>query len=108
MNEISADPAAFVSLMGKKKLYFFNGYEIPNNQSIYISERFSSLAQFMFARSPLYVPFGVVAPFALFGMILGIRRWQRYSSLYLIFIFSRERQTPTRLCTQIKFPHRDG
>lgn len=85
--EIAMYPDRFLELAALKKWFVFTGYEIPNNQSIYISERFSSLAQFMFARSPIYLPFGLVAPLALFGMIVGLRNWRKYLALYMVFIF---------------------
>ncbi|HSG99658.1 MAG TPA: tetratricopeptide repeat protein [candidate division Zixibacteria bacterium] len=84
--EISADPAAFIALLGKKKLYFFNGFEIPNNQNIYLVERFSGLAEALFWRAPVYFPFGLLAPLALLGIALSLKYWRRYLLLYLFVV----------------------
>jgi 4-amino-4-deoxy-L-arabinose transferase-like glycosyltransferase len=86
-DEIQKRPGATLSLLARKFAFLFNGFEIPNNQNIYIVERFSPLAQALFARSPLYVPFGIIAPFALLGFLLLIRRAREYLPL-LLFVIS--------------------
>lgn len=85
-SEISADPGAYLALMGKKKLYFFNGFEIPNNQNIYLVERFSWLADALFWRAPGYFPYGLLAPLALLGIALSLKHWRRYLALYLFVV----------------------
>jgi len=86
-DEVSAHPWQTFKLFVKKIAYLINGFEIPNNQNIYIVERFSPLAQAMFARSPLYIPFGIIAPFALCGLSFVLRRATEYLSI-LLFLLS--------------------
>ena len=86
-DEVSSHPVATFKLFVKKLGYLVNGFEIPNNQNLYIVERFSPLAQALFARSPLFVPFGIIAPFALLGLLFTLKRAKEYLPM-LLFIVS--------------------
>jgi tetratricopeptide (TPR) repeat protein len=81
MDFVKDEPAAFLALFMKKALLFWNGYEIPQAENFYFSQRYSPLL-----RTPGLV-FGVVAPFALLGLIISFKNWRKLYSLY-IFIFS--------------------
>lgn len=62
---IRSDPVAWMRLLARKTLLFWNDYEIPNNEDLYFLRRFSL---------PLNLPvplFGLVAPFAIFGILFG-------------------------------------
>jgi tetratricopeptide (TPR) repeat protein len=75
-SEISADPGRWVQLLTLKLSLFFNYYEIGNSRNFTQSVQFSS---------PLQLPlfrFGLIAPFALTGMLLGLRRWRQALLLY--------------------------
>ncbi len=102
-DEVRTNPGATLSLMAKKVAFLFNGFEIPNNQNLYIVERFSPLAQALFARTPLFVPFGIIAPFAIIGFLFTLRRAREYmplilfvvsysASIILFFVCARYRQ----------------
>ncbi len=64
----TTDPIAWGTLQLRKLAYFWDAYEIPNNQDYYY---FSSLARTH--RLPL-VGFGLLGPLALAGLFLGWRR----------------------------------
>lgn len=84
--EVTEHPAAFVKLMAKKCAYFFGGFEIPNNQNIYLVERYSKLADALFWREPFFFPSGLIIPLALLGLGLSLRRWRKYTPLYLFVL----------------------
>lgn len=85
-----------VSLFWKKTLLFWNHRELPDNENFYyMRERFRTLRI-------LPLTFGMIAPFALVGMIAGIRRFRSLflayagvgvtcAALVAFYIFSRYR-----------------
>jgi Tfp pilus assembly protein PilF len=78
---IKADPGAFMAGLTYKFNYFWNKYEIPDNQDFYFFRQYSSLLSL-----PLPA-FGWIAPLGLLGLVLAWRRWRRVLLLYL-FLFS--------------------
>ncbi len=66
---IRSRPGDFLALEARKLGYFWDGFEIPNNQDYYY---FSRLARIY--RVPLLVGFGVLGPLALAGLGLGLLR----------------------------------
>ena len=82
--DISADPAAFLGLMVRKLRLLVNGYEIPNNQNIYFARSFVPWLKPLLFSKGISFPFGVVAPLALVGLGLSLRRWRRYLLCYLL------------------------
>ena len=85
--EVSEHPFTFAKLLAKKSLYFINGFEIPNNQNIYLVEKYSHLADALFWRGPFFFPSGLIFPLALLGIGLTLRQWRKYLPLHL-FAFS--------------------
>jgi tetratricopeptide (TPR) repeat protein len=83
-DEIAADPSAYLALLVRKMRLLGNGYEIPNNQNIYIARDFVPWIRPIFFAGEIYVPFGIVAPLALVGIGLSLRRWRRYLLCYLL------------------------
>ncbi|MFH1458961.1 MAG: tetratricopeptide repeat protein [Candidatus Omnitrophota bacterium] len=68
---IQDNPLRFLSLIGKKAYYFLNGFEIPNNHSIYTFRSWSSLLKLsVFSRKLLVFPFGLLCPLALIGILV--------------------------------------
>jgi len=63
------DPGAFLGLELRKLGYFWDAFEIPNNQDYYF---FSRMARIF--RLPILSGFGVLGPLALAGVILGLFR----------------------------------
>ncbi len=62
-------PGAFLRLQARKLLYFWDAYEIPNNQDYYFFSRLTRIF-----RHPLLLGFGVLGPLALAGLALGLAR----------------------------------
>ncbi|MFC1667971.1 tetratricopeptide repeat protein [Chlamydiota bacterium] len=75
---IKKDPGRFLWLSGKKIQLFFQKTEWPINSNYYFRKEFIPLLQL-----PL-VQFGIVCPFALFGMFLLCKQWKKY---FLLFTF---------------------
>ncbi len=61
---IQAHPGAWLRLLGRKSLFFFNRYEIPNNHSFEYAKRYYSLLRYL-------LHFGWIAPLGLLGMIMA-------------------------------------
>jgi tetratricopeptide (TPR) repeat protein len=102
MDEIRADPARWLRLEARKFGLFWNAFEIWNNRSFEVSERFSAIL-----RLPL-VRFGVLAPFGLLGLALTAGRWREFVPLHgaiasylasalIFFVLSRYRLPATVL-----------
>jgi 4-amino-4-deoxy-L-arabinose transferase-like glycosyltransferase len=69
-------PAVWARLMWRKFLLSFNAYEPYNVRSLTLAREASSVL-----RLPL-LGFGVVAPFAVLGLVATRRSWQRFVPLY--------------------------
>ncbi|UCD83580.1 MAG: tetratricopeptide repeat protein [Deltaproteobacteria bacterium] len=68
MKFIRSQPGAYLSLLGRKFLLFWNKVEVSDNQDVRHFARFSLLL-----RSPLLI-FGIIAPLGLLGIGLALRR----------------------------------
>ncbi len=82
--EIRSDPSAFVGLLFRKLRLFLNGYEIPNNQNIYLARKLGSIMQPLMFSNWLYIPFGLVAPLAVIGLVLSLSQWRKFLAVYLM------------------------
>jgi len=81
--EIRRDPGRFLELLFKKLRFFINGYEIPNNQHIYMARSFSPALALLLHDRPLFFPYGILAPLAIIGLILSLVHWRRFVLIYL-------------------------
>jgi tetratricopeptide (TPR) repeat protein len=68
---ITGYPRAALRLYTRKVRDLFAGREIPRNQESYVYRQYSSLLAVLLWRFGLSFPFGVVAPLALAGALLG-------------------------------------
>jgi tetratricopeptide (TPR) repeat protein len=94
---IAKDTGAFLSLLWKKVRLTWNRFEVPDNYDVYFYRReFSNILKIPFPG------FGVVAPLALAGIVIGLAGWRRRLLLYfallalaalptVFFIFARFR-----------------
>lgn len=71
---IREDPMAWLGLMGYKLGAFWHGDERGRNQPIYFWRTYSKVLSATLWKAGLAFPFGVVAPLALWGMLLSVRR----------------------------------
>jgi len=102
---IKEEPLAWLRLIGRKLIHFWNFFELPDNLDYDILQRFSTLLAALNKAFPpqdwatLHVPsgpsraavrihffstFGTVAPFGLVGIYLTRRRWRRFLPLYVV------------------------
>ncbi|OLC55024.1 MAG: hypothetical protein AUH92_03035 [Acidobacteria bacterium 13_1_40CM_4_69_4] len=102
---IAEEPGAWVRLLGRKLIHFWNFFELPDNLDYLILQRFSPLLDALNAAFPppgwrtlvlpaagswapvrlhLYSTFGTVAPLGLVGIVLTRRRWRRLVPLYVL------------------------
>jgi tetratricopeptide (TPR) repeat protein len=65
---IDEEPLPWIGLMLKKLSYFWNSYEISNNQNLYFFRRYASISKIM---PPLFF---IVSPLSLIGLIALFRR----------------------------------
>ncbi len=82
-NEIRQDPKAFVQLEFRKLALLFNGYEIPNNQDLYIARQYATIIKPLMFKWPIYFPFGLIAPLALIGIAMSVKDWRKFLPVYL-------------------------
>ena len=69
MDDITADPFRWLSLVGKKVLLLFNGIELSNNFDFYYFAQQTSMMKILLSRKVVFFPFAVLIPFALLGLI---------------------------------------
>jgi tetratricopeptide (TPR) repeat protein len=83
---ILSRPLSWLKLMAKKTIYFWKGFEISNNQNIYLYKDFSSLLDFLLGKGIIYLPFGLVGPFSILGLLICLRDLRKYLLLYLFIL----------------------
>jgi len=93
---IGENPGAWLKLLGRKLLIFWNAYELPDNYNYY-EVRHVLLSPLtlpgVLLAVPLYMPtaglldsgpFGLIAPLGLLGLVLSWRRWRRLVWVHLV------------------------
>lgn len=78
------NPGHFISLTFKKLVYFFSGFENPDQHDIYEFSKFSLLSSLMIFDHGIKFPFGLFAPLGLVGIALC---WNRRRELAPVLIF---------------------
>lgn len=73
-------PLSWLGQLGRKLHWTWSWYEMPNNENLYLFQRYSRTLRWM----PL--GFGLVAPLALLGLVLGLRRWSALAPLYALVL----------------------
>jgi len=105
MRFITDEPGAWIRLLGRKLIHFWNFFELPDNLDYLILQRFSPLLAALNASFPppgwgtlvlpsagssapvrihLYSTFGTVAPLGLLGIVLTRRMWRRLLPLHVL------------------------
>lgn len=81
-------PGATLYLMSRKFFYFFNAFEIAENQSIYFYRIWSPLLKILvFHNKLLAFPFGIICPLALLGIAVSLKK-DKATSLLVIFMLA--------------------
>ena len=83
-SEITADISGWLGRLFTKCRLLINGYEIPNDQSIYYARNWSPIFRVLVTESPVYFPYGILAPLAILGAILMLADWRRWLLVYVI------------------------
>lgn len=76
LNWMLENPKAAIAGWAKKTLYFLGGYEVSDQTDIYAYSRYSSLLNLLISRPLIYIPFGLIAPLGLMGLVLAWRKSQ--------------------------------
>ena len=97
-------PGRWMGLMLNKIIYFWKGYEIPNDKNFYFYKNFSSLFNLLLTKSVLYLPFGVIGPLSILGMVIGLRNWRRYLLLYLFVLSYAISVVIFFVCSRFRMP----
>ena len=71
---VRGDPVGWLGLMGHKLWAFWHGDERGRNQPIYFWRIYSMVLSATLWKAGIAFPFGLVAPLALWGMLLSLRR----------------------------------
>ncbi|MCG2712136.1 MAG: tetratricopeptide repeat protein [Candidatus Omnitrophica bacterium] len=83
------NPGKWFNLLTRKFYYFFNAYEIPENQSIYFFRMWSSLLRILvFSGKFISFPFGIICPLALLGIAVSFKK-EKEVMLLDFFILSQ-------------------
>lgn len=77
VRDMTANPGAFIRLLFKKTWMFLNSYDVADNVSYYLNQRYSWLTRF----SPVY--WGTLVPLALLGLFRTRRDWRKQIFLYV-------------------------
>ncbi|MEJ2744687.1 MAG: tetratricopeptide repeat protein, partial [bacterium] len=84
---IKDQPLAFMNGLARKTMLLISSREVPRNIDVYLFRRYSAALRLLVWRVGGFgFPLGIILPFALFGMVVGIRQWRKLSYLYLYVI----------------------
>jgi tetratricopeptide (TPR) repeat protein len=101
---IHSQPLSWLKLMARKTLYFWKGFEISNNQNIYLYKEFSSLFNLLLGKFILYFPFGLVGPLSILGLIVCLKDFRKYLLLYLFILSYSASIIIFFICSRYRMP----
>lgn len=90
--------------MGRKAIYFWKGYEIGNNQNIYLYKDFSPLLDFLLGKYVVYFPFGLMGPISILGLLIGLKYLRKYLLLYLFILSYSASVIIFFVCSRYRMP----
>ena len=79
------NPGQAALLLLRKTYYFWNGYEIPNNRSLYFFSGFVPILKPLVHTNAIAFPFGLLAPLGLIGLAMNLNKKNK-SWLLAIFM----------------------
>lgn len=74
---IEKHPLDWLKLTLKKIYFLTNGYEIPSNRDLYRVRDWALALRFLMIKNPIALPFGLIFPLAMAGMIFAMRGHER-------------------------------
>jgi tetratricopeptide (TPR) repeat protein len=99
-----SQPLSWLELTVRKTLFFWKGYEIPNAQNAYMNEDFSTLLAVLLGESFIYLPFGLIGPLSILGLLICLRRIKKYLLLYLLVISYSASVIVFFVCARFRMP----
>ena len=87
IREMVANPGFFLKHLLRKLLLFIGGYELANNFDVYYIAHKAPLMKLLLSRRVVYIPWGVLLPLAVFGMIL-VPNWTVDRRIVLAFLLT--------------------
>ncbi len=87
LREIAERPGHFLTLLGKKVVLLMGGYELSNNFDLYYFAYQSRLMQVLLYKGPPYLPWGLIFPLALAGLV-WVRRWNQPRFVGALFLMA--------------------
>ena len=81
---ITEQPLQYLSLQARKAGNFLHGDEVGRNQDIYYWRNYSTLLSALLWKAAIAFPFGLLAPFALLGLALSLRRGLTLEVLFVL------------------------
>jgi len=79
---ISSDVGGFLTLTAKKCFYFWAGYESSDGTGIYDYRSYSMLLSVLAFDFGIKIPFGLIIPLAIVGLIVTRKRWKELLPLH--------------------------
>ncbi len=101
---ILSQPLSWLKLMVRKGALFWKGYEIGNNQNIYLHKEFSSVFDALLGKRIVYLPFGLVGPLSILGLLVCVRDWRKYLLLYLFILAYSASVIVFFVCSRYRMP----
>jgi tetratricopeptide (TPR) repeat protein len=101
---IFSQPSSWLKLLARKTLYFWKGYEISNNQNIYLYKDFSSLLDVLLGKFIVYFPFGLLGPLSILGLLICLKDFRRYLLLYLFILSYSASVIVFFVCARYRMP----
>jgi tetratricopeptide (TPR) repeat protein len=101
---VLSQPLSWLELMARKTVYFWKGFEISNNQNIYLYKNSSSLFDWLLGKKLIYFPFGLVGPLSILGLIICLKDFKKYLLLYLFILSYSASIIIFFICSRYRMP----
>jgi tetratricopeptide (TPR) repeat protein len=101
---IFSQPFSWLKLMGRKAIYFWKGFEISNNQNIYVYKDFSSLFNLLLGKLVIYLPFGLIGPLSVAGLLICLKDLRKYLLVYLFILSYSASVIIFFVCSRYRMP----
>lgn len=101
---ILSRPWDWLKLMGKKSILFWKGYEISNTQNVYMHKEFSSMFDLLLSKGVVYLPFGLIGPLSIVGLLVSLKNPRKYLLLYLFILSYSASIIVFFVCSRFRMP----
>ncbi|MBM4049474.1 MAG: tetratricopeptide repeat protein, partial [Planctomycetes bacterium] len=102
---IVEQPAAWMRLTLRKLYLLLHGFEVSDNLVIYAAGWHSWLMRVLVCRAgPLWLPYGLLMPLALMGMLVCLPRWRDYFPIYAFVLIYAGTIVAFFVCARYRMP----